>query len=78
MTPAGRDIWTRALRVNRDRDNGTTVQVGSSWLGLLGLLFIGLKLIHVIEWSWWWVLAPLWAPWALVIAIFLFIAVATP
>jgi hypothetical protein len=28
---------------------------------LLLVLFVGLKLAHVIAWSWWWVLAPLWA-----------------
>jgi len=28
------------------------------------LLFVGLKLTHVITWSWWWVLVPLWGPWA--------------
>jgi hypothetical protein len=27
---------------------------------LLGLLFIGLKLGHQIDWSWWWVTMPLW------------------
>ena len=27
---------------------------------LLGLLFIGLKLTHYIDWSWWWVLSPFW------------------
>ena len=32
--------------------------------GLLALLFIGLKLAGAIDWSWWWVLSPLWAPWA--------------
>ena len=37
----------------------------SGWLGLLGLLFIGLKLGGVIGWSWWWVTAPLWGPLAL-------------
>ena len=26
----------------------------------LCLLFIGLKLGGVIDWSWWWVLSPLW------------------
>jgi MFS family permease len=26
----------------------------------LGLLFVGLKLTHVIEWSWWWVTCPFW------------------
>lgn len=34
--------------------------------GLLALLFIGLKLGNVIEWSWLWVLSPLWLPWAVV------------
>ena len=32
------------------------------FLGLLTLLFVGLKLAGVIGWSWWWVLAPLWGP----------------
>lgn len=27
----------------------------------LALLFIGLKLGHVIDWSWWWVLSPIWS-----------------
>lgn len=27
---------------------------------LLAVLFIGLKLTHHIDWSWWWVLSPLW------------------
>jgi len=29
--------------------------------GLLGLLFIGLKLGGIINWSWWLVTLPLWA-----------------
>ena len=28
--------------------------------GALTIVFITLKLCHVIEWSWLWVLAPLW------------------
>lgn len=27
---------------------------------LLTIIFVVLKLTHVINWSWWWVLAPLW------------------
>lgn len=42
---------------------------GIGFLGLLAILFIGLKLGGVIAWSWWWVLAPLWGPIALAIAI---------
>ena len=33
---------------------------GIGFLGLLTILFIGLKLTGYITWSWWWVLAPLW------------------
>ena len=35
---------------------------GVGFLGLLTLLFIGLKLTGYITWSWIWVLAPLWVP----------------
>ena len=43
---------------------------GISFLGLLLIAFIVLKLTSVITWSWWWVLAPLWMPFALAIVIF--------
>lgn len=33
---------------------------GISFTGALTILFIGLKLTHVINWSWWWVLSPIW------------------
>lgn len=33
---------------------------GVSFGGLLTVLFIGLKLGGVIDWSWWWVLSPIW------------------
>lgn len=39
---------------------------GVSFGGLLLLLFIGLKLAGVINWSWLWVLSPAWIPLALV------------
>jgi hypothetical protein len=29
------------------------------------LIFLTLKLCGVIDWSWWWVTAPLWIPFAL-------------
>lgn len=48
----------------------SNVVIGGGFWSLLGLLFIGLKLGSVINWSWWWVLAPFWGSWvvALVIA----------
>ena len=42
---------------------------GISFLGLLLLLFIGLKLGGVITWSWWWVVAPLWIPFAITVLV---------
>lgn len=35
---------------------------GIGFLGALTLLFIALKLTEVIDWSWWWVLSPMWIP----------------
>ncbi len=45
----------------------TTKSGGVSFAGLLFLLFLGLKLTNQIDWSWWWVTAPLWGPLALVL-----------
>lgn len=39
-------------------------------LTLLLILFIGLKLSDVIDWSWWWVLAPLWIPISFALLVF--------
>ena len=33
---------------------------GVGFAGLLTLIFITLKLTKVIDWSWWWVLSPVW------------------
>ena len=38
---------------------------------LLAVLFIGLKLTHVISWSWWWVLSPFWIPAVLLVVVFI-------
>ena len=46
---------------------------GIGFFGLLAIVFITLKLTGYITWSWWWVLAPLWAPLAVVLVIFLLI-----
>lgn len=42
---------------------------GIGFGGLLTVLFIGLKLTDVIDWSWWWVLAPLWLPLTILLGI---------
>ena len=38
-------------------------------IGFLFVVFLILKLIGVIDWSWWWVFAPLWIPAVLAIII---------
>lgn len=40
-------------------------------LGIMFLIFMTLKLTHVIDWSWWWVTAPLWGGFALIFTIFI-------
>jgi len=42
---------------------------GVSFLGLLFIVFLVLKLTHVINWSWWWVTAPSWGGFAIGIAV---------
>lgn len=42
---------------------------GASAVGLLGVAFVVLKLLGVIDWSWWWVLAPFWVGFAFVILV---------
>ena len=50
-----------------------TVNVGGLFSTLLAVAFIVLKLCHVIEWSWLWVLAPLWIPLAITIVVLLIV-----
>lgn len=47
--------------------SGASINVG--FLGLLGIVFITLKLCGVIDWSWWLVLLPIYGPIALAIVI---------
>ena len=47
-------------------ENTTAKSGGVGFLGLLTIVFITLKLTGYIDWSWWWVFAPVWAPLAFV------------
>lgn len=53
------------------RTSTTTSTSGIGFTGLLTIVFIVLKLTNVINWSWLWVLSPVWISFALVIAIVL-------
>lgn len=57
------------------RDHNINVSSSSSsgigFVGLLTIVFIVLKLLGKITWSWWWVLSPLWISAAFVALIIL-------
>ena len=50
-------------------DSNSNSSGGIGIAELLLAIFITLKLCHVIDWSWWWITAPLWLPLVFVIAI---------
>lgn len=58
-----------------DKDESTNISTngGIGFLGALTILFIALKLTHVIDWSWRWVLSPIWIP---IVAVLGIIAIA--
>lgn len=57
-----------------NNSNNSSKSAGIGFLGLLTICFIVLKLCKVIDWSWWYVLAPLWAPIVLMLALVIIVA----
>jgi len=49
---------------------------GIGFIGLLTILFIGLKLTGYITWSWVWVLSPLWIGTAVILGLLFFLVLA--
>lgn len=49
--------------------NNNSSNTGIGFTGVLTIVFITLKLLKVIEWSWWWVLSPIWISTILAIVI---------
>ena len=52
---------------NNNKNNGGGMGLGT----ILFLIFLVLKLTNYIDWSWWWVSAPLW----LTAILYIFIAI---
>lgn len=52
-------------------DNSSARSGGIGFCGLLTIVFIVLKLLGKITWSWLWVLSPLWIVWAICLIILL-------
>lgn len=63
------------------QNNGSVNNSGGIGVfGLLGIVFVTLKLTGFITWSWWWVTLPFWGGFALllvIIAILALVALAT-
>ena len=55
--------------------NDTRAGNGVGFIGLLALLFVGLKLMRFIDWPWLWVLSPIWITLLVAIAMISFAVV---
>jgi len=53
------------MRIKMSKSSSNAASGGIGFPGLLTILFIGLKLTGYINWSWWWVLSPLWISFAI-------------
>lgn len=49
-----------------------SISGGIGFPGALFITFLVLKLTEVIDWSWWWVTAPMWIPLGICAALLLF------
>ena len=43
-------------------NKNVNIRLGGNFFTTLGLVFIVLKLLSIITWSWLWVLSPFWIP----------------
>jgi len=50
-------------------NNSSSSSGGVGFVGVLTIVFIVLKILGHITWSWWWVLSPIWISVVLVIGI---------
>ena len=43
------------------------LNTGTLFFEMMFLMFLGLKISGLIDWSWWWVFAPVWVPAVIVV-----------
>lgn len=53
----------------KDKKVDVNVNTGALFFELMFLMFLGLKISGLIDWSWIWVFAPLWVPAVVVLVI---------
>ena len=58
-------------RRNFGERNNSGGGIGTGFVGLLTIVFITLKLLGKITWSWLWVLAPIWIQLIIIILVFI-------
>lgn len=56
-----------------NNNSSCTISLGGGFAGTLTIAFIVLKLVGVINWSWIWVVSPLWI--SFILAIFILLVV---
>ena len=61
--------------MSNNKNNNATASGGIGFTGVLTIVFVVLKLLNVINWSWWWVLSPLWISFGAIIVIFLVVTI---
>lgn len=60
--------FTRDKHMSKESSSSSSGGIG--FCGLLTIVFITLKLTGHIDWSWWWVLSPLWIGFLIGAAVF--------
>ena len=57
------------------KEQSVSYSGGIGFTGLLTIVFVILKLLGKIDWSWWWVLSPLWISFLLVMVFFIILLI---
>lgn len=72
---AASHLLNNLKRHNMSNNTSTSFTTGPGLPSLLTVLFVALKLMGYIAWSWWWVFSPLWIPLAIVLAFIIVVGV---
>jgi len=59
----------KGAKTMTERESSNATGSGIGFTGLLTIVFVTLKLLGKIDWSWWWVLSPLWISATVVIGV---------
>ena len=58
-----------------ENKSSLSINIGRGFAGALAIAFIVLKLCHVIDWPWVWVLSPIWITAAIIALVLLIFGV---